>query len=75
MRVRCPDVDDGVEGPLDRGGVPNLESRWQARGAFTGLGDRVGVEVDAQPLRSGMPAYYAQQNLAAATTAIEHERV
>jgi len=51
--VRCSEVDHLVEETFDGGGAANLEAQRTARGALAGLGDRVRVEVDAQPASSG----------------------
>jgi hypothetical protein len=61
--------------PVDRRRVADLELHGQISGSALSLGDRVSVEVDAEPPCAGVTSQHAQQHLAGAATRIEDQRL
>jgi hypothetical protein len=59
---------------VDRCGVLDVESRLQTVGAESGLGDAVGVEIDAEPVGWGVRFQRAQQDFAAAAARVQNLR-
>jgi hypothetical protein len=76
--VRRADVEHGVVAAAGRRGVARFEAHVAARQPLLRAGardgDRVGVEIDAEPAPHAVARERAEQHLAAPAARVEHER-
>ena len=75
VHVRRGHVDDRVKRSFHGRRVADLEPHRDLRGLAAGLGDGVGVEVDAETVCSGVSQEYPQQHLTRATAGVDDERI